>query len=183
MNKAFFLDRDGVINVEKNYVYQKHDFEFHQGVFEACRMINAKGYKIIIVTNQSGIGRGYYTETQFLELSQWMLQKFKEQQICISDVYFCPHHITAGIGAYKVDCDNRKPKPGMILKGAKEHHIDLKCSVLVGDRITDMVAGKNAGIDKLFHVSPTVDEHSEVPFQYSISLLNAVTTYFQDTGS
>jgi D-glycero-D-manno-heptose 1,7-bisphosphate phosphatase len=83
MNKAFFLDRDGVINIEKNYVHQKHDFEFHQGVFEACRMINAKGYKIIIVTNQSGIGRGYYTETQFLELNQWMLQKFKDEQIFI----------------------------------------------------------------------------------------------------
>ena len=141
MNKAVFLDRDGVINVEVDYVYKIEDFIFIEKTFEALKIIQDKGYQIVIVTNQSGIGRGYYTEEQFHILTDWMLERFKEQGINVASVYYCPHHPKNGIGVYKVDCECRKPKPGMILKAQKDLDIDLEQSYIIGDKISDVQSG------------------------------------------
>lgn len=145
-NKALFLDRDGVINVDKNYVHKIEDFEFTEGIFEVLKHFQALGYLLIIITNQAGIGRGYYTESQFFTLTNWMINEFKKRGITISKVYYSPYHPQFGIGIYKKDSFCRKPKPGMILIAQKEFNIDLSQSILVGDKETDIEAGINAGI-------------------------------------
>ena len=149
---AVFLDRDGVINYDPGYVYQKKDFQFIPGVFEACRQFIQLGYKIIIITNQSGIARGFYSEEDFKQLTQWMLHQFDEQGVSITDVYYCPHHNDYGKGSYKISCDCRKPEPGMIKQAEKEHHLDLSQSILIGDKSSDIKAGQAAGVAKNYLV-------------------------------
>ncbi len=145
MQKALFLDRDGVINVEKHYLYKIEDFEFIDGIFELCSFYQNKGYKIFVVTNQSGIARGYYTKEDFLKLSLWMEQSFKDNGVMIEKTYCCPHHPDIS-GA----CKCRKPKPGMLLEAAKEFNIDLQKSIIIGDKERDIEAGLNAGLKKSF---------------------------------
>ena len=145
MKKVLFLDRDGVINVEKHYLYKKEDFEFIDGIFELCQFFQDLGYLIIVVTNQSGIARGYYSEEDFENLTQWMIEKFKENGIYISKVYHCPHHPDIS-----GECRCRKPKAGMLLEAQKEFDIDLKHSVMVGDKERDIDAGINAGISETY---------------------------------
>lgn len=149
MNKAVFLDRDGVINEDGRYIYRIDDFKFKDGIFEFCRAAQEKGYLLIVVTNQSGIARGYYTEEDFLKLNEWMCGKFREEGIMIRKVYYCPYHPTKGIGKYKVDSYDRKPNPGMLERAAKEFDIDLKHSVVIGDKDSDMQAGRAASVGKL----------------------------------
>ena len=139
--KALFLDRDGVINVEKEYLYKREDFEFIDGIFELCRHYQELGYLIFIVTNQSGIAREYYSEADFEKLTEWMLEAFEKEGITISKVYHCPHHPKLS-GA----CSCRKPEPGMLLEAAKEFDVDLKNSIIVGDKERDIEAGLNAGL-------------------------------------
>lgn len=146
LHKALFLDRDGVVNVDHGYVYQSDKFEFINGVFNTCKTFYDAGYKIIVVTNQSGIGRGYYTESDFLALTQWMKTQFNNHNIEITDVYFCPHHPKKALPEYLKQCDCRKPAPGMLLQGIKEHNIDPKQSIMVGDKLSDMQAAQKAGI-------------------------------------
>jgi len=152
MEKGVFLDRDGIVNVDKGYVYQKEDFLFHKDIFELCRLFQEKGFRIFIITNQSGIARGYYTLDAFNALNEWMLKVFTERQIHISKVYFCPHHPTEGLGEFRIDCQCRKPNPGMILKAGLEFHLNLNESILVGDSKSDIQAGINAGIGYNFWV-------------------------------
>ena len=143
---ALFLDRDGVINQEKEYLHQKEHFQFIDGVLETCQEMLLRGYKLIVITNQSGIARGYYSEQQFLELSQWMSQQFAAAGAPLAGIYHCPHHPDGKIEQYTMSCDCRKPMPGMILQAAKDHRINLQQSILVGDKISDVHAGKAAGI-------------------------------------
>ena len=143
---AVFIDRDGVINKETGYVHTKDEFHFIDGIFDACREMNKAGYRIIIVTNQAGIARGYYTEDDFRSLTEWMLKQFSENGIEITDVYYCPHHPVSGLGEYLRDCCCRKPAPGMILRAAREHSLDLEHSILVGDKVTDIESGRAAGV-------------------------------------
>lgn len=150
---ALFLDRDGVINLEKNYVFQIEDVEFVPGIFELAGLAKAKGYKVIVVTNQSGIARGFYSESQFLKLMAWMRSEFERNASGIDAVYHCPFHPIHGIGHYKKDSDLRKPKPGMILQAQAEHSLDLKNSFMIGDRISDMQAGLAAGVGHNFLLS------------------------------
>jgi len=145
MKKALFLDRDGVINIEKNYLYKKDDFEFIDGIFELCQHYQNLGYLIFIVTNQSGIARGMYNKEDFSKLTSWMLEEFKNNNITITKVYYCPHHPDIS-----GDCDCRKPKPGMILNAASEFHIDLLNSIMIGDKERDIEAALNAGIGKTY---------------------------------
>jgi D-glycero-D-manno-heptose 1,7-bisphosphate phosphatase len=152
MSKALFLDRDGVINVEKNYVYKIEDFEFIDGIFEFVKKFQDKGYLVFVVTNQAGIGRGYYTEEDFRILTDWMNEEFKKQGIIINGVYYCPHHPTYGKGKYKKDCECRKPKPGMILKAKADFNIDLGKSILIGDKESDLEAGRKAGVGYLYRI-------------------------------
>jgi len=148
MDKALFLDRDGVINIEKNYLYKKEDFEFIDGIFDLCQYYQNLGYKIFVVTNQSGIARGYYSEEDFLQLTQWMKKEFIKRNIDIKRVYYCPHHpdITG-------TCDCRKPKPGMILQAKEEFNIDLSKSLMIGDSERDIQAALNAGITESYLLS------------------------------
>ena len=141
MKKALFLDRDGVINKEKNYLYKIKDFEFLDGVFETCRYFQELGYIIIIITNQAGIARGKYSEEDFTLLTEWMLNEFKKNYVTITEVYHCPHHPD-----FTGECECRKPNPGMLLKAQKDFEIDMKNSILVGDKNSDIEAGINAGI-------------------------------------
>ncbi len=143
---AVFLDRDGVINLEDHYVHRVEDFHFFDGVFDACREFARAGYCLIVVTNQAGIARGYYSEEDFHHLTSWMLAEFRRQGVKIDGVYHCPHHPVNGIGEYRCDCSCRKPAPGMILRAAQEHSLDLHRSILVGDKVTDIEAGRAAGI-------------------------------------
>ena len=153
MKKALFLDRDGVINVEKEYLYKKEDFEFIEGIFELCSHYQELGYLIFIVTNQSGIARKFYTEDDFARLTQWMLQEFEKEGIHITRVYHCPHHPDIS-GA----CECRKPKPGMLREAAEAFDVDLKNSIMIGDKERDIEAGLNAGLRETY----LFDESGEI---------------------
>ncbi|PHR59465.1 MAG: D-glycero-beta-D-manno-heptose-1,7-bisphosphate 7-phosphatase [Arcobacter sp.] len=142
---ALFLDRDGVINIEKNYLHKKEDFEFMDGIFDLCKHYKDKGYYIIVVTNQSGIARGYYSEMDFANLTFWMIDSFDEHGIMIDQVYHCPHHPDIS-----GECECRKPKPGMLLKAAKDLNIDLEGSILVGDSERDIQAAHAAGLKETY---------------------------------
>lgn len=137
MNKAIFLDRDGTINVEKNYLYKIEDFEFLPGVVDALKQLQQAGYMLIIITNQSGIARGYYTEKDFLKLNDWMVTQLKIQDVIIAQVYFCPHLPDAEVEEYRKDCNCRKPKLGMYQQAVTDYNIQLSKSYVIGDKIRD----------------------------------------------
>jgi len=145
---AVFLDRDGVINKDTGYVYKTAEFQFIDGVFDACLKMSKAGYRLIVITNQAGIARGYYTEDDYRHLTKWMLEEFRRHGIKIDDVYYCPHHPVHGAGQYRRVCNCRKPAPGMILRAAREHSLDLRRSILVGDKATDIDAGRAAGVGR-----------------------------------
>jgi D-glycero-D-manno-heptose 1,7-bisphosphate phosphatase len=151
MNKALFIDRDGVINVDKVHVFRSEDFEFTRGIFDLCRSYLDKGYLIIVVTNQAGIAKGLYSETDFLKLTSWMVTQFEEQGIKISKVYHCPHHPD-----FSGPCECRKPNPGMILQAIRDFDLDIRQCILIGDKESDLQAGRNAGIPEanLFFFDP-----------------------------
>ncbi|MCB9097651.1 MAG: D-glycero-beta-D-manno-heptose 1,7-bisphosphate 7-phosphatase [Arcobacter sp.] len=137
--KVIFLDRDGVINHDYGYVHEIEKFEFVDGVFDACKYFISLGYEIIIITNQSGIGRGYYTQGDFLNLTDWMINEFNKNGVEILKVYFCPHSPTQ-------ECDCRKPKIGMITQSLNDFSIDLQNSWLIGDKTSDIETAINANI-------------------------------------
>ena len=154
MAVAAFLDRDGVINVDHGYVSRWEDFEFLPGVPEALRSLGKAGYQLIVISNQSGIGRGFYSEADLEELNRRIAHHLQELwAIEMTGFYHCPHHPTDALGDYLTRCECRKPAPGMILRAAEEHNIDLAGSLLVGDKRSDIEAGKAAGVGRLFHVS------------------------------
>lgn len=139
MNKAAFLDRDGVINIDKDYVSKIEDFEFKEGIFELLGLLHKLKYELFIVTNQSGIGRGYYSIDDFERLTNWMLEELKKRGIDIKEVFYCPH-------SPESSCECRKPSPFMIESAAKKYDIDLKNSLIIGDKDSDMRSGLNAGV-------------------------------------
>lgn len=151
-NKCVFFDRDGVINYEKGYVHKIDDFEFMPDVFDCMRRFQDSGFSIVIITNQAGIGRGYYTEKQFEYLCEWMKAQLSKSSIFIDGIYFCPHHPTHGVGVYNTECNCRKPKPGMVLQAQKELCLNLSESILIGDKVSDVLAGKNAGVGRNYLV-------------------------------
>ena len=146
MNKAIFLDRDGVINKEVNYLYKIEDCEFVDGIFEICKYFQDQGYLLIVVTNQAGIARGYYTENDFKKLTDWMVREFKRRLIDIIDVFHCPHHIDGVVEGYAINCNCRKPKPGMLYEAKKKFDIDMDSSILIGDKMSDIEAARNSGV-------------------------------------
>ncbi len=165
LRPALFLDRDGVINVDHAYVCNQENFEFIDGIFELCRFARQLGYLIFVVTNQAGIGRGYYTERDFLTLTEWMCGVFKTQGAVIDKVYFCPFHPEYGVGRYKRESTFRKPGPGMILQAIEEFGIDIKRSVLVGDKGSDIAAGLAAGLGCNLLYSPRAAKPSAIDEQ------------------
>lgn len=165
MRPALFLDRDGVINIDHAYVHRPDDFQFIDGIFELVATANQAGYLVIVVTNQAGIGRGYYTETDFHALTDWMKAQFVQRGARIDDVYFCPFHPEHGIGDYRCESEYRKPGPGMLIQAAQEHGIDLNASLMVGDKFTDMEAGQRAGVGNLFYFGDEVGVTQGMPIQ------------------
>lgn len=138
MPKALFLDRDGTINVDYGYVYQPEKFELIDGIVELCQKAQEKGYIIIVITNQSGIARGYYTEEDYKILEQYMINKFSELGIKITDVFHCP----------ELSGERRKPECGMFLEAQQKYNINMETSVSIGDKQRDLEAGKKAGVGK-----------------------------------
>lgn len=161
MKKVAFLDRDGVINVDHGYVSSINNFEWCDGVFEGLLKLKELGFELVIITNQSGIARGYYSEADFENLTKWMLAKLEKQGIPVLKVYHCPH-------APELCCECRKPKPGMILKAASELEIDLKNSILIGDKDSDIAAGLSAGVGKNFKLGKDFAGLKEVAFSLKI---------------
>ena len=149
-NRALFLDRDGVINVDHGYVYRIQDFEFQSGIFELVNEACQRGYLVIVVTNQSGIARGMYTEKEFQTLSDWMVTQFEQEGGAIHRVYHSPFHPVSGLDEFKKDTDCRKPGPGMLFAARDELEVDLSKSVMVGDNVSDMQAAINAGVPRRF---------------------------------
>ena len=150
--RALFLDRDGVVNINHGYVHAPGQTTWVDGIFELCRGAHAAGYLPVIVTNQAGIARGYYSEAQFLAYTGWIHAQFAEQGAPLLATYYCPHHPTEGLGPLLRDCECRKPAPGMLLGAADDLGIDLGASVLVGDTDSDIQAATTAGLQqaKLF---------------------------------
>ncbi|CAA6819940.1 MAG: D-glycero-D-manno-heptose 1,7-bisphosphate phosphatase (EC [uncultured Sulfurovum sp.] len=139
MQKALFLDRDGIINIDHAYVYEIEKFEFTEGIFELLRFFRTKGYIFFIVTNQSGIGRGYYSEDDFQVLTSWMLDELRKENIDIVSVHHCNH-------APEEKCNCRKPETGMIDEILSKNTIDLKNSWLMGDKQSDIDLAHNVNI-------------------------------------
>lgn len=150
--KAAFLDRDGVINIDYAYVHRRQNFHFVSGALRGAAELYKRGYKLIIVTNQSGIGRGKYTINDFRDLSFWLAGVFAAHGAPLSAVYFCPHHPTHAFTPFLKDCNCRKPKPGMILESSADLNIDLSRSIMIGDKPSDMEAAQAAGIQRRFLV-------------------------------
>lgn len=146
LRPALFLDRDGIINLDTDFLYKIEDVVWVNGIFEVIRYAKQHGYAVIVVTNQSGIGRGYYTEEDFHLLMQWIKEQMEARECGLDGVYFSPYHPVQGIGHYKQETECRKPKPGMLLQAAREHHLNLEKSVMIGDRCSDIQAAAAAGV-------------------------------------
>jgi D-glycero-D-manno-heptose 1,7-bisphosphate phosphatase len=141
-----FLDRDGVINIDRGYVFRAADFEFVPGVLDAARTLKQLGFALVVITNQSGIARGYYSEYEYAALTEWIARQFALHGAVLDGVYYCPHHPVEGSTPYVQTCRCRKPAPGLIFDAANEIGIDLGRSVLFGDKESDLEAGLAAGI-------------------------------------
>ena len=146
MNKAVFLDRDGVITKEPPYYAHKIDqLELISKSAEAIRLLNESGFKVIVVSNQAGVAREYYQEKDIKIYNNEMKRQLEEKGAHIDAIYYCPHHPGATIKEYRIDCDCRKPKPGMLKRAEKDLNLNLKLSFLIGDKMSDIEAGYRAG--------------------------------------
>jgi D-glycero-D-manno-heptose 1,7-bisphosphate phosphatase len=147
-SKAAFIDRDGVINEERSYVHCIEDFVLLPGVELGLKLLSDAGYRLILVTNQAGIARGYYDQASMDHLHDHLRAKVAEHGVVIDAIYFCPHHPQGAIKALSIECSCRKPSPGMLLQAAKDFDLDLEASVLIGDKVSDVRAGKRAGVGR-----------------------------------
>ena len=169
-SRALFLDRDGVVNEEVGYLHRPEDVRWVAGIVPLCRMAQALGYKLVVVTNQAGIARGLYSEEQFQALMTWMRAELAQQGVILDAVYHCPYHPEHGIGGYKREHADRKPSPGMLLRAAREHNLELAQSILVGDRCSDLAAARAAGLRQAFLMRGTEPEPCAEPHRMVDSL-------------
>lgn len=156
-NRALFLDRDGVINVDHGWVHKHQDIAWVEGIFELAQAAHRGGWKLIVVTNQGGIARGFFRDDDFRQLSLWMMQEFAHHGAPLSLIVGCPHHPSGAVPALSIACTCRKPEPGMILHAAQRLKVDLTRSALIGDNLTDMQAARAAGVGMrllLSHAAP-----------------------------
>lgn len=180
--RAAFLDRDGVINVDRGYVWRCEDFQFVPGVLGAAAELRRLGLQLVVATNQSGIGRGLYDEADYRALDHWMRDEFARAGAPLAATYFCPHHPDAAHGAYRRACDCRKPAPGMLLAAARDLGVNLSQSVLFGDKISDLEAARDAGIEQRWllgtdgHQTPAWPAEPGLATHVSTSLATAVAS-------
>ena len=158
LHRALFLDRDGVLNQEVGYLHRPEDVRWVEGIVPLCRTAQERGYRLVVVTNQAGIARGYYTPQQFEDLMQWMREELTREGVELDAVYHCPYHPEHGIGEYRREHQDRKPGPGMLLRAARDLGLDLAQSVMVGDRCSDVAAANAAGCGQAFLLRGTEQE-------------------------
>lgn len=159
MRKAVFLDRDGTINVEKGYLYRIKDFEYINGVVEALHLLQKMGYTLVIITNQSGIARGYYAEETFLSLTRWMVSDLQQKGIPVAGVYYCPHHPDGGVKKYAVACECRKPGTKLFWQAQEDLQVDMEHSYAIGDKMRDIAICWESGVQGI-----VLDEEESVSF-------------------
>lgn len=168
MRKALFLDRDGVINIDSGYVYRPDQVVFVDGVFDLCQLAKQKDFFLIVITNQSGIARGYYSEEDFHQLMLWMGDVFSQSACKLDAIYHCP---------YYPEHEMRKPNPGMILKAAKDFNLDLNSSVMIGDSLHDMEAARRASVGQFFLHAPMGVNMPEAYFGIQVDKLEQIKSY------
>jgi D-glycero-D-manno-heptose 1,7-bisphosphate phosphatase len=183
LRKAAFLDRDGVINKDKAYVHRWEDFEFVPGAIWSMKELQNSGYELVIVTNQSGLARGFYTEKEYLHLTEDLRQHLDSHGVKLAGVYHCPHHPNGKIPSLRLECNCRKPAPGMLLKAARELHLSLPDSILIGDKLSDIEAARAAGVGHAYLVNSdnlqSDGKNVNVDGHYA-DLLNCVTNLMQN---
>lgn len=167
--KVLFLDRDGVINCDIGYLHEINKAKFVDGIFEFCKYFQDKGFKLIIVTNQSGIGRNYFSEEDFKILSNWMLRKFLEKGIHILDIFYCPH-------APEDNCNCRKPKSGLFIDAIRKFQIEIDQSWSIGDNERDITASISAGVKKNILLSNK--NHPDTQAMYVLKSLKKINNIF-----
>lgn len=170
--RALFLDRDGVINVDHGYVHRPDQVEFVPGIFELVAAASARQWAVVVVTNQSGIGRGYYDEETFRRLCEWMQGRFAEKEGRLDAFYHCPHHPRDALPEYRKVCADRKPAPGMLLRARDELDLDLQGSVMVGDRPSDLEAARRAGVGARLLLDP--DGTESLPNEPGVARIRAL---------
>jgi D-glycero-D-manno-heptose 1,7-bisphosphate phosphatase len=161
MRKAAFFDRDGVINIDYGFVGKIENYDLIDGVADVLHALKEKGYLLILVTNQSGIARGKYTESDFAKVTAFMQANLSLKDACFDGIYFCPHHPQADLEQYRTECECRKPKSGMFLKAAADLDIDLHASVMFGDHASDLIAARGSGITDLYLVGEHIDTEKD----------------------
>jgi D-glycero-D-manno-heptose 1,7-bisphosphate phosphatase len=179
--RALFLDRDGVINREVGYVIHKKDVQFVPGIFSLCKTAKRLGYRLVIVTNQAGIARGFYTEADYHELMNWMRDEFRLHEIIFDGIYHSPYHPQHGIGIYKREHEDRKPGAGMLRRASRDLGILLAESVMVGDRCTDIAAANAGGLRQAFLLRGT--EEAPCGGAYTaVDSLSEIETWLLNAG-
>jgi D-glycero-D-manno-heptose 1,7-bisphosphate phosphatase len=179
--RALFLDRDGVINHEVGYLHRSEEVRFVEGIFSLCRAARSLGYKLVVVTNQSGIARGFYSTEQFEQLMSWFRVQFEREQAPLDAVYHCPFHPDHGVGEFRREHEDRKPGPGMLLRAARDLDLDLERSILIGDRCSDIAAANAAGLRQAFLLAGT--ETTTCPGDYqSINSLAPALRWIEAAG-
>ena len=160
--RAAFIDRDGVINEERNYVYRVEDFVFLPRAVDGMLLLKQAGFALVVVTNQAGIARGFYTEADFERLTRHLRAQLSAVGVDLAGVYYCPHHPTEGLGTYRRECDCRKPAPGLLLRATQELSLDLGRSAVIGDKLSDVGAGRAAGVAHCVLVTDedSADDHA-----------------------
>ncbi|MBS1800278.1 MAG: HAD family hydrolase [Acidobacteria bacterium] len=180
-SRALFLDRDGVVNVEVGYLHRIEDVEFVPGIVSLCRTAMRLGYKLVVVTNQAGIARGFYTEADYETLMAWMREQLRVDGVELDAVYHCPYHPEHGVGEYRREHEDRKPGTGMLLRAVRDLGVSLAESVMAGDRCSDIAAAKAAGLRQAFLVAGT--EESGCPGDYlDVKTLSEVEAWLLQHG-
>jgi D-glycero-D-manno-heptose 1,7-bisphosphate phosphatase len=185
INRAVFLDRDGTINVEREFLHRTEEFQFISGAAQAIRLLNEAGFRVIVVTNQSGIARGYYDEAAVNRLHRYMDEELISFGASIDAYYFCPHHPEHGMDDNGKTCGCRKPLPGMLLQAAADFSLDLSTSFIIGDKLADVQAGLNAGCRPLLVRTGHGDEETaKLPADIPVydDLLTAARAIVEETG-
>jgi D-glycero-D-manno-heptose 1,7-bisphosphate phosphatase len=180
-SRALFLDRDGVVNVEVGYLHRIEEVVFVSGIVSLCRTATQLGYKLVVVTNQAGIARGFYSEADFETLMAWMRGQLRGEGVEFHAVYHCPYHPEHGVGEYKREHEDRKPGTGMLLRAVREFGVSLAESIMVGDRCSDIAAANSAGLKQAFLIAGT--EEVGCPGDYlDVKTLSEVEHWLLERG-